>query len=76
MLVDRGAVVNVMTSSTSKKIGKTDDKLIKTNMMLTGIGGDGPIGPKGVASMELTVGRRRSPLHSSSWRYKVTTIPS
>jgi hypothetical protein len=31
------------------------------NMMITGIGGDGPISPKGVASMELTVGSKTIP---------------
>jgi hypothetical protein len=51
LLVDGGAAVNVMPYSTSKKLGKTDAKLIKMNMMIMGIRGDGPIGPKGVASM-------------------------
>jgi hypothetical protein len=58
MLVDGGVTVNVMPYSTFKKIGKTDVELIKGNMMIMGIGGDGPIGPKGVASMELTVGSK------------------
>jgi hypothetical protein len=31
------------------------------NMMMAGIGGDGPIGPKGVASMELNVGSKTIP---------------
>jgi hypothetical protein len=61
MLVDGGAAVNVMPYATFKKLGKTDAKLIKTNMMLTGIGGDVPISPKGVASMELTVGSKTTP---------------
>jgi hypothetical protein len=61
MLVDGGAVVNVMPYSTFKKLGKTDVELIKMNLMITGIGGDGPIGPKGVASMELTVGSKTTP---------------
>jgi hypothetical protein len=42
MLVDGGATVNVMLHSTFKKLGKTYAKLIKMNMMLMGIGGDGP----------------------------------
>jgi hypothetical protein len=29
--------------------------------MITGIGGDGPMGPKGIASMELTVGSKMIP---------------
>jgi hypothetical protein len=47
------------------------------NMMLMSIGGEGPIGPMGVTSMELTVGSKMIP-HCifSSWRYKVTTTPS
>jgi hypothetical protein len=51
MLVDGGAAVNVLPYSTFKKLGKTDAELIKTNMMIMGIRGDGPIGPKGVALM-------------------------
>jgi hypothetical protein len=58
MLVDGGAAVNVIPYSTFKKLGKTDAELIKMNMMITSIGGDGPISPKGVASMELTVGSK------------------
>jgi hypothetical protein len=30
-------------------------------MMITGIGGNGPIGPKGIASMELTMGSKTIP---------------
>jgi hypothetical protein len=54
MLVDGSATVNVM-------LGKNDAELIKMNMMITGIRGEGPIGPKGVASMELTVGSKMIP---------------
>jgi hypothetical protein len=61
MLVDGGAVVNVMLYSTFKKLGKIDAELIKMNMTLMGIGGDGPIGHKGVTSMELTVGSKMIP---------------
>jgi hypothetical protein len=61
MLVDGGAMVNVMPYATFKKLGKTDAKLVKTSMTLTSIGGEGPIGPKGVASMELTVGSKMIP---------------
>jgi hypothetical protein len=38
MLVDGGAIVNVMPYSTFKKFGKTDAILVKMNMTLTGIG--------------------------------------
>jgi hypothetical protein len=51
MLVDGGAAVNMMPYSTFKKL----------DMMIMGIGGDGPIGPKGIASMELTVGSKTIP---------------
>jgi hypothetical protein len=61
MLVDGGAAVNVMPYATFKKLGKTDVELVKTNMMLIGIGGEGPIGPKGIASMELTMGNKTIP---------------
>jgi hypothetical protein len=61
MLVDGGIAVNVMPYSTFKKLGKTDAELIKTNMTITGIGGEGPIGPKGVVSMELTMGSKTIP---------------
>jgi hypothetical protein len=61
ILVDEGTAVNVIPYSTFKKLGKIDAKLIKTNMMITDIGGDGPIGPKGIASMELTMGSKMIP---------------
>jgi hypothetical protein len=61
MLVDGDAAVNVMPYSTFEKLGKTDDELVKMNIMLRGIRGDGSIGPKGIASMELTVGSKTIP---------------
>ena len=54
MLVDGGAIVNLMPYSLYKKLGGKDEELIKTNMMVSGVGGGDPIGAKGVASMELT----------------------
>jgi hypothetical protein len=48
MLVDKGVVVNVMSYATFKKIEKTNVEHIKMNMTCTDIGGDGPIGPKGI----------------------------
>ena len=56
MLVDGGAIVNYMPYSLYKKLGGKDEELIKTNMTVSGVGGCDPIGAKGVASMELTVG--------------------
>ena len=58
MLVDSGAIVNLMPYSLYKKLGGTDEELIKTNMMASGIGGGDPIGAKRVTSMELTVGSK------------------
>ena len=55
MLVDGGAIVNLMPFSLYKKLGGQDEELIKTNMIVSGIGGSEPIGAKGVASMELTI---------------------
>jgi hypothetical protein len=56
MLVDRGAIINLMPYSLFKKLGGSDDELIKTNMIVSGVGGGEPMGAKGVVSMELTVG--------------------
>jgi hypothetical protein len=50
MLVDGGAIV--------KKVGGSDDELIKTNMTVSGVKGGEPMGAKGVISMELTVGSK------------------
>jgi hypothetical protein len=61
MLVDGGAMVNVMPYATFKKLGKTDADLVKMNMMLMSIEGEGPISHKGIASMELTVGSKTTP---------------
>jgi hypothetical protein len=61
MLVDGGTAVNVMPYGTFKKLGKTDAELVKMNMMLMGIRGEEAIGPKGVTSMELTVGSKTIP---------------
>ena len=58
MLVDRGAIVNLMPYSLFKKLGGTDEELIKANMMVSGVGGGDLIGAKGVAFMELTVGSK------------------
>ena len=58
MLVDRGAIVNLMPYLLYKKLGGTDEELIKANMTVSGVGGGDPIGAKGVASMELTVGSK------------------
>ena len=58
MLVDGGAIINLMTYSLYNKFGGQDEDLIKTNMTVSGVGGSEPIGAKGVASMELTIGSK------------------
>jgi hypothetical protein len=57
MLIDGGTTVNLMPYSIFKKIGRKDDELMKTNLMLNGVGGD-PMEAWGVVSMELTVGSK------------------
>jgi hypothetical protein len=39
MLVDGGAIVNLMPYSLFKKLGGSDEELIKTNMTVSGVGG-------------------------------------
>jgi hypothetical protein len=58
MLVDGGAIVNLMSYSLFRKLGGSDDELIKTNMTFSGVGGGEPMGAKGVISMELTIGSK------------------
>ena len=58
MLVDSGAIINLMPYSLYKKLGGMDEELIKTSMTVNGVGGGDPIGAKGVASMELTIGSK------------------
>jgi hypothetical protein len=58
MLVDGGVIVNLMPYSLFKKLGGSDEELIKTNMTLSGVGGGEPMGAKGVISMELTIGSK------------------
>jgi hypothetical protein len=53
MLVDIGAIVNLVPYSLYRKVGGTDEKLIRMDTMINGVGGGEPILAKGVASMEL-----------------------
>jgi hypothetical protein len=64
MLVDSGAIVNLMPYSLYKKHGRIGEELIKTNMMVSSFGGGDPIGAKGVASMELTIRSTTVPIAS------------
>jgi hypothetical protein len=58
MLVDGGAIVNLMSYSLFNKLGGSDEELIKTNMTTSRVGGREPMGAKGVISMELTIGSK------------------
>jgi hypothetical protein len=58
MLVDKGATINLMSYSLYKKLGKEDDKLVKTNIPLSGVGTDSSIKAKGATSIELTIGTK------------------
>lgn len=60
MLVDGGAAVNLIPYSLFKKLGRGDDELKKTNMILNGFN-DEPTEAKGVFSVELTVGNKTLP---------------
>jgi hypothetical protein len=57
MLVDGGAAINLMSYSIFKKLGREDDELVKTILMLNGVGGN-PMEARGVVSMEFTVGSK------------------
>jgi hypothetical protein len=57
MLVDGDAAVNLMPYSVFRKLGRKDDELVKTNLMLNGVGGN-LMEAWGVVSMELTVGSK------------------
>jgi hypothetical protein len=55
MLVDGGATLNLMPYSLYRKLGKQDNELVKTNMMLNDVGTDSSIKDKKVTSVELTI---------------------
>jgi hypothetical protein len=57
MLIDGGATINLMSYTISKKLGREDNELVKTNLMLNGVGGN-PMEAQGVISMELTIGSK------------------
>jgi hypothetical protein len=57
MLVDGGATVNLMPYSAFKKLERDDDELVKTNLMLNGMGGN-PMDARAIVSMELTIGSK------------------
>jgi hypothetical protein len=57
MLIDSGVAINLISYFIFKKLGREDDELIKTNLMLDSVGGN-PMEARGVISMELTVGSK------------------
>jgi hypothetical protein len=44
MLIDGGAAINLMSYFIFKKLGREDDELMKTNLMLNDVGGGQPDG--------------------------------
>ena len=56
MLVDSGAIINLMLYLHYQKLGGIDEELIKTNMMINGVGGGAPIPAREVGNMEFTIG--------------------
>jgi len=57
MLVDNGAMVNLMSYSLYKKLGRSDEELIKTKRTVKGVGGNSILA-KGFALMKLTIGSK------------------
>jgi hypothetical protein len=57
MLVDGGAVINLMSYSVFKKLEREDDELMKTNLTLNVVRGN-PMEAWGVISMEHTIGNK------------------
>jgi hypothetical protein len=74
MLIDGGVAVNLMSYVVFKKLGREDDELMKTNLMLNGVGAGGQ--PNGGQRCHLhgahRGGANHSLPHSSSLRCKVT----
>ena len=58
MMVDGGAVVNLMPYLVFKKLQLDDSDLMKMNMVLNGFEGGEGIEPKGIISVELTIGSK------------------
>ena len=73
MLVDSGAIVNLMPYPLYKKLGGTDEELIKTNMMFSVVGVGEPTLAKGVASMEPIIRSKTLDIVSLLWNCKEAT---
>ena len=60
ILVDGGAAINIMPYAVYRKLGKGDQDLTKTNMMLKDF--EGNVSPvKGAICVELTIGNKTLP---------------
>jgi hypothetical protein len=57
MLIDGGGAINLVPYSIFKKLGREDDELVKTNLILNGVGGN-PMEARGVIFVDLTVGSK------------------
>ncbi|KAK1668749.1 hypothetical protein QYE76_056908 [Lolium multiflorum] len=60
MLVDTGAAVNIMSYSMLRRLGRSSEDLIKTNVTLSDFNGQ-PSEAKGVLNVDLTVGQKTIP---------------
>ncbi|KAK1681738.1 hypothetical protein QYE76_042586 [Lolium multiflorum] len=60
MLVDTGAAVNIMSYSMLRRLGRSNEDLIKTNVTLSDFNGQASEA-KGVLNVDLTVGRKTIP---------------
>ena len=57
MMVDTGASVNILPYAVCRKIGRTEEDLIKTNVVLNNFKGN-PTPAKGVLNVDLTIGHK------------------
>ena len=57
MLVDAGAAVNLLPYGMCRKIGRTEEDLIKTNVVLNDFKSS-PTPAKGVLNVDLTIGHK------------------
>ena len=57
MMVDTGASVNHLPYAVCRKIGRTEEDLIKTNVVLNNFKGN-PMPAKGVLNVDLTIGHK------------------
>ena len=57
MIVDTGTVVNLLPYTVCRKIGRTKEDLVKTNVVLNDFKGN-PTPAKGVLNVDLTIGHK------------------